>query len=352
MTLRNRVMLSPMCMYSAKDGAPTDWHFVHLGARAVGGVGLVMAEATAVEARGRISVEDLGIWSDEHVAPLGRLTALIESHGATPGIQLAHAGRKGSGHAPWVPGPRPIKPSDGGWQTVGPSAIPYSDVFPAPRALSEGEIGEVVRAFGQGARRAREAGFRVIEIQACHGYLLHEFLSPIANARTDRYGGSFENRIRFVEEVVAATRAEWPPERPLFMRLSSTDWFDDRPSWRLEDSIRLAAHLHDRGIDLFDCSSASIVPNPSMPIGPGYQVRFADAIRREAKVPTAAVGLISEPALADEIIRSGKADLVVVGRALLEDPNWTLRAARELGAQVEWPVQYPMRRWEKYAQTR
>jgi len=347
-TLRNRVMLSPMCMYSARDGAPTDWHFVHLGARAMGGVGLVMTEAAAVEDRGRISLEDLGIWSDEHVAPLRRLTAMIAGHGATPGIQLAHAGRKGSANAPWVAGPRPIPPSQGGWVTVGPSAVAFSDAYPPPHALTESEIAGVVQAFGAGAGRAREAGFRVIEIQACHGYLLHEFLSPIANMRTDRYGGSFENRVRIVDQVVDAVRGEWPADLPLFVRLSSTDWFEDRPSWRLPDSIRLATELKPRGVDLFDCSSASIVPNPKFPIGPGYQVRFAEAIRNEAGVLTSAVGLITEPELANEIITSGRADLVTIGRALLEDPNWTYRAARELGVPPEWPVQYPIPKWEKY----
>lgn len=339
-TLRNRIMLSPMCQYSAVDGLANDWHLVHLGARAVGGAALVVTEATAVEERGRISPSDLGIWSEAHVAPLARLAGVIERGGAVPGIQLAHAGRKASTKLPWVSGPRPLGPADGAWATVGPSPIPFDPDFAAPRELTTGEVAGVVESFGQAARRARRAGFKVIEIHAGHGYLLHQFFSPVANRRSDRYGGTFEGRVRIGLEVVEAIRAEWPAAQPLFMRLSATDWLDDRPSWTLADSIALARLVRPLGVDVIACSSGSMVRGAGPSETPGFQVPFAEAIRREAEVRTAAVGMITDPFQAEEIVASGKADLVALGRAMLVDPHWPLRAARTLGAEGLWPDQY------------
>jgi 2,4-dienoyl-CoA reductase-like NADH-dependent reductase (Old Yellow Enzyme family) len=338
--LRNRVMLAPMCQYSAVDGLVNDWHRVHLGARAVGGAGLVLTEATAVEARGRISPADLGIWSDDHVEGLAGLVALIEAQGAIPGIQLAHAGRKASTKIPWVAGHRWLGPDDGGWPTVAPSAIPFGEGFASPEPLTEGQIRVLVGAWGAAARRARQAGFRVIEIHAAHGYLLHEFMSPVANERTDAYGGSFDNRVRLTLEVVDAIRAEWPDDRPLFMRVSATDWIDDRPSWTLPDTIRLARLVADHGVDLIDCSSGSMLRSAPSPEAPGFQVPFAEAVRREAGIATAAVGLITDPVMAEAIVAAGRADLVAIGRAMLTDPNWPLHAAQALGVDGPWPPQY------------
>lgn len=339
-TLRNRIMLSPMCQYSSTDGLANDWHIVHLGARAVGGAALVVTEATAVEERGRISPADLGIWSEAHVASLARLADVIEQNGAVPGIQLAHAGRKASTKLPWAPGPRPLGPADGGWATVGPSPIAFGPGFAEPRELTAGEVGGIVEAWGAAARRARRAGFKVIEIHAGHGYLLHQFFSPVANRRSDRYGESFEGRVRVGLEVVEAIRAEWPAELPLFMRLSATDWIDDRPSWTLADSIRLARLVRPLGVDLIDCSSGSMVRGAEPPETPGFQVPFAEAIRREGEILTAAVGMITDPHQAEEIVASGRADLVALGRAMLVDPHWPLRAARTLGVEGLWPDQY------------
>jgi len=338
--LRNRIMLAPMCQYSSIDGFVDDWHRIHLGARAVGGTGLVLTEATAVEARGRISAADLGIWSDDHVPGLAGLAAIIESHGAVPGIQLAHAGRKASTKVPWMPGPRALTPDEGAWPTVAPSAIPFGPGFPAPHPLGADEIVEIVAAWSAAARRAREAGFRVIEIHAAHGYLLHEFMSPVSNDRTDDYGGSFESRVRLTVEVIDAIRAEWPAELPLFMRLSATDWIDDRPSWVLDDTIRLARLAAEHGVDLIDCSSGSMVRSAPAPEAPLFQVPFAAAIRREAGIATAAVGLITTPEQAASIIAAGHADLVAIGRAMLSDPNWPLHAARALDQEGPWPNQY------------
>jgi 2,4-dienoyl-CoA reductase-like NADH-dependent reductase (Old Yellow Enzyme family) len=334
-TLRNRIGVSPMCQYSSKDGVATDWHLVHLGSRAVGGAGVVFVEATAVEPRGRISPDDMGLWSDAHAEPLARIARFVEAQGALPGIQLAHAGRKGSTSAPWLGG-KPVADRDGGWRVVGASAVPFAEGWRVPEPLDAGGIAEITRAFRAAAARARDAGFRFLELHAAHGYLLHSFHSPISNRRIDAYGGRFENRVRFTIEVTEALRREWPDHLPLSVRLSCTDWVEG--GWTLEESVRLASLLRDRGVDLVDCSSGGNVPNARIPLTPGYQVPFAEAIRRGAGVPTAAVGLITEPAQADEIVRRGQADLVLLARAELRDPYWPLHAARALGQPGAVPV--------------
>ncbi len=336
--LRNRVGVSPMCQYSSTDGFANDWHFLHLGSRAVGGAGLVITEATSVTADGRISPGDLGIWDDAHVDGLARCVRLVAEHGAVPGIQLAHAGRKASTAVPWV-GSGPVEPEDGGWSPVwGPSEIAFGRRSPVPRALDADGIRGVVRAFADGARRALQAGFQVAEIHAAHGYLLHQFLSPLSNGRTDAYGGPFENRIRLTLEVVDAVRAVWPDALPLFVRISATDWADG--GWDLEQSVELARVLAARGVDLVDCSSGGAVPGVTIPVGPGYQTRFAAEVRARGGIATAAVGLITDPRQADDIIRRGDADVVLLARELLRDPYWPLRAARALGHAAPWPVQY------------
>ncbi|HEU4456569.1 MAG TPA: NADH:flavin oxidoreductase/NADH oxidase [Longimicrobium sp.] len=337
-TFRNRVGVSPMCQYSAVDGMPNEWHFVHLGSRAVGGAGMVIAEATAVTAEGRISPADLGIWSDAHTEPLARCARFIESRGAVAGIQLAHAGRKASTAPPWRGGGY-LDEGEGGWRPiVAPSAVPFRDGAPVPEALDEAGIRRVVDGFRDGARRAREAGFRVVEIHAAHGYLLHQFLSPLSNRRADAYGGAFENRIRLTVEVTRAVREVWPENLPLFLRISATDWAEG--GWDAEQSVELARALGPLGIDLVDCSTGGLVPGVRIPVGPGYQVEFAERIRREAHLATAAVGLITDAAQADEIIRAGRAEVVLLARQLLRDPYWPLRAARQLGVEMPWPEQY------------
>jgi 2,4-dienoyl-CoA reductase-like NADH-dependent reductase (Old Yellow Enzyme family) len=337
-TLRNRVGVSPMCQYSSVDGFATDWHLVHLGSRAVGGAGLVIAEATAVLPEGRISPSDLGIWSDAHVEPLARCARFIAEQGAVPGIQLAHAGRKASTAAPWNGG-GPLRPEQGGWRPiVAPSAIPFRPSDPVPEALDEVGIQRVVDAFAVAARRALDAGFRVIEVHAAHGYLLHEFLSPLSNHRTDAYGGSLENRARLTVDVVDAVRRVWPAELPLFVRISATDWIAD--GWDIEQSVALTRMLAPLGVDVIDCSSGGIAPGARIPVAPGYQVEFAQRIRRDTDVMTAAVGLITTPHQAEGIVRDGCADLVLLAREELRDPYWPLHAARKLGAEIAWPVQY------------
>jgi len=337
-TLRNRVGVSPMCQYSSVDGFANDWHFLHLGSRAVGGAAIVIAEATAVTADGRISPGDLGIWSDEHVESLARCVRLIEANGAAAGIQLSHAGRKASTAAPWHGG-HAVGTEEGGWSPVwAPSAVAFGSRSPVPRALDMAGIRAVVQAFADGARRAREAGFRVVELHAAHGYLLHQFLSPLSNQRADEYGGSFENRIRIVLETVDAVRGAWPDSLPLLVRISATDWLDG--GWDLEQSVELARVLKERGVDLVDCSSGGLAPGAKIPVGPGYQAHFAAEIRRRTGMATAAVGLITDPAQADALIRGGDADLVLLARAMLRDPYWALHAARALGAESQWPVQY------------
>jgi 2,4-dienoyl-CoA reductase-like NADH-dependent reductase (Old Yellow Enzyme family) len=337
LTLRNRIAVSPMCEYSSLDGFADDWHLVHLGSRAVGGAGLVFTEAAAVTPEGRITPADLGIWRDEHVAFLSRCTAFIRAHGAASGIQLAHAGRKASTTRPWEGGLQ-IGPDAGGWTPVAPSPIPFRPGDVTPTALDHAGIASLVDAFAAATRRSVAAGFEVVEIHAAHGYLLHEFLSPLCNQRADEYGGSFENRIRLLLEVTAAVRAEWPGHLPLFVRISATDWVED--GWDLPQSVELARRLRPLGVDLVDCSSGGTVPGAKIPAAPGYQVPFAEAVRCETGMPTGAVGLITEPAQADAIVANGQADLVLLARELLRDPYWPLHAAHALGAKVTWPAQY------------
>ena len=337
LTLANRVVVSPMCQYSSVDGFSNDWHLVHLGSRAVGGASLVFTEATAVMENGRISPQDLGIYDDGHVAGLARIVKVIHGQRAAAGIQLAHAGRKASTAAPSAGG-CVVAPAEGGWEAVGPGDAAFSPTYPVPRSLSVAEIGAVVAAFGQAALRAREAGFDVAELHAAHGYLIHEFLSPLVNTRTDEYGGSFDNRARLCLEAVDAVRRVWPEQLPVFVRISSTDWKDG--GWDIEQSVELARRLRDRGVDLVDCSSGGAVADAKIPAGPGYQVPFAERIRRDAGVPTGAVGLITEAAQADGIVRSGQADCVLLGREMLRDPYWPLHAAQQIGHLAPWPTQY------------
>jgi 2,4-dienoyl-CoA reductase-like NADH-dependent reductase (Old Yellow Enzyme family) len=334
----NRVFVSPMCEYSSVDGYANDWHLVHLGSRAVGGAGLVLTEATAVLPEGRISPQDLGIWKDEHVDPLKRIVSFIHEQGSVAGMQLAHAGRKASTQRPWE-GDGVVPETEGGWQNVmAPSAIPFADNYPTPQALTVDGIRQVVRAFADAARRACDAGFRVIEIHAAHGYLIHEFLSPLSNHRDDTYGGSFENRTRLIREIVAAVRSSWPKGAPLFVRISATDWVEG--GWDLKQSIELARSLKQLGVDLIDCSSGGTVPHAKIPAGPGYQTTFAQRIRHEAEILTGAVGMITSPVQAEQIIGTGQADAILIAREFLRDPYWPLRAATELGQSISWPVQY------------
>lgn len=336
-TLANRILVSPMCQYSSVDGFSNDWHYVHLGSRAVGGAALVFTEASGVLASGRISPQDLGIYDDGHVAGLRRIVQFIHAQGTLAGMQLAHAGRKASTARPWE-GARAVAVSNGGWEPVGPTSEPFTATYPVPRALGLADIPVIVDAFRAAARRALEAGFDVVEVHAAHGYLIHEFLSPLVNTRTDQYGGSYDNRVRLCLEVVDAVRAVWPDRLPVFVRISSTDWKDG--GWDIEQSVELARRLRGHGVDLVDCSSGGAVHDAKIPIGPGYQVPFAERIRRDAGIATGAVGLIADAAQADAIVRGGQADCVLLARELLRDPYWPLRAARELGHQVPWPPQY------------
>jgi 2,4-dienoyl-CoA reductase-like NADH-dependent reductase (Old Yellow Enzyme family) len=338
--LRNRIVVSPMCQYSSPGGLATDWHLVHLGSRAVGGAGLVFTEATAVTEQGRISPDDLGLWSDAHIGPLERVAAFVRGQGAAAGIQLAHAGRKAATAAPWQGG-RPLGPEAGGWPVVGPSAMAFAPGYQTPRELTHAEIRNVVAAFAATARRALAAGFQVAEIHGAHGYLLHEFLSPVSNRRGDNYGGSLQNRMRLTLEVVEAVRAVWPPELPVWLRISSTDWAGDGgEGWDIIDSVALAKEAGRLGVDVLDCSSGGNLAAAKIPVGPGYQTPFAERIRQEAGVMTAAVGMITSPEQAEHILRTGQADLVVLARELLRNPYWPLRAARRLGGEASWPVQY------------
>jgi 2,4-dienoyl-CoA reductase-like NADH-dependent reductase (Old Yellow Enzyme family) len=337
LNLANRVLVSPMCQYSSVDGLATDWHLVHLGSRAVGGAALVFTEASAVTAEGRISPQDLGIYDDRHVEGLARIVRFIQGQGAAAGIQLAHAGRKGSTPRPWDSG-RAVASADGGWEPVGPTGEPFTAGYPVPRALMVAEIAEVVAAFRTAAARARAAGFDVAEIHAAHGYLIHEFLSPLVNTRTDEYGGSYDNRVRLCLDIVDAVRSAWPENLPVFVRLSCTDWKEG--GWDVEQSVELARRLRERGVDLVDCSSGGAVSDAKITVGPGYQVPFAERIKREAGIATGAVGMITYPAQADAIVRDGQADCVLLARELLRDPYWPLHAAQALAHQVPWPVQY------------
>ena len=334
-TLRNRIGVSPMCQYSASDGVANDWHLVHLGARAVGGAGLIITEATAVEARGRISPGDLGLWSDAQIEPLARVVRFTATHGAVACVQLAHAGRKASHTAPWH-GDAALPEARGGWPVIGPSALPFAEGEPVPAEMTKADIAAVVAAFKSAAVRAHTAGFGAIELHAAHGYLVHSFYSPLSNRRSDEYGGSFDNRVRFAREVVRALRSVWPEERLLFVRLSCSDWTEG--GWTIADTVALARLLRQDGADMIDCSSGGIVPHAQVPVGAGYQVPFAEAVRRGAGIATAAVGMITEPAQADEIVRNGRADLVLLARAELRDPHWPLHAAHALGHAAHAPV--------------
>ena len=336
--LSNRIAVSPMCQYSCEDGFATDWHLVHLGGRAIGGAALVMAEATAVFPEARISPQDLGIWSEAHIEPLARIAKFIHSQGSVAGIQLAHAGRKASTARPWEGGGK-VTPQEGGWSdVVAPSAVAFAPNYHMPAAVTAERISAIADAFGKAAQRALEAGFRVLEIHSAHGYFLHEFLSPLSNHRSDLYGGSFENRTRIVREVVAKVRRFWPERLPLFIRISATDWVEG--GWDIEQAVELARSLRPLGVDLVDCSSGGNVADAKIPIGPGYQVQFAERIRRDAGVLTGAVGMITEAHQADEIIRKGQADIVLLAREMLRDPYWPLHAAAELGKPISWPAQY------------
>jgi 2,4-dienoyl-CoA reductase-like NADH-dependent reductase (Old Yellow Enzyme family) len=335
--LKNRIVVSPMCQYSAKDGHPQNWHLVHLGSRAVGGAALVMTEATAVETRGRISPADTGIYEEAHVESWRPIAEFIRSQGAIPGMQLAHAGRKGSVTPPWDGG-KAIAPQDGGWAPVAPSPIAFGEGYAVPEALATKAITDVVKAFANAATRALAAGFEVLELHAAHGYLLHQFLSPLCNERTDEYGGTFENRIRLALQVAGAVRDVWPHRLPLFVRLSASDWKEG--GWDLEQTIALSAKLKPVGVDLIDVSSGGTVPGVKIPLGPGYQVRFAEAIRKQAGIATGAVGLITEPAQAETILMGEQADLIFLAREMLRDPYWPRRAAKMLGEKIKPPVQY------------
>jgi 2,4-dienoyl-CoA reductase-like NADH-dependent reductase (Old Yellow Enzyme family) len=338
LTLPNRIAVSPMCEYSSQDGFANDWHLVHLGSRAVGGAGLVLTEASAVLPEGRITPHDLGIWKDEHIAPLARIVDFLHAQGAHAGIQLAHAGRKASMNRPWD-GEHLLSPAEGGWTEVAaPSAIAFTDKYAQPHELDLAGIERVKAGFAAAARRALAAGFDVVEVHSAHGYLLHEFLSPLSNHRTDAYGGSFDNRIRLLLETVDAVRSEWPANLPLFVRISATDWTEG--GWDIEQSVALARLLPQHNVDLVDCSSGGNVSGATIPTGPGYQVPFAARIRSEAGIATSAVGQITSPAQADQIVRTGEADLVLLARQMLRDPYWPLHAAEELGVTVPWPPQY------------
>jgi 2,4-dienoyl-CoA reductase-like NADH-dependent reductase (Old Yellow Enzyme family) len=334
---RNRIFVSPMCQYSSENGMPTDWHLVHLGSRAVGGAALVMVEATAVSPEGRISPWDSGMWSEEHPRAFARIAAFIKAQGALPGIQLAHAGRKASIDVPWR-GDRPLGENEGGWRPLAPSPLPFDALSPMPREMMREDIEEVTAQFVEAARRSLRAGFEVLELHVAHGYLLHEFLSPLSNQRKDESGGPFENRVRFPLKVAEAVREVWPDRLPLFVRISCTDWVEG--GWDLDQSIELCRRLKAAGVDLIDCSSGGLVRDAVIPAGPGYQTPFADAIRKEVGIAVAAVGFITHPVQAEQIVATGQADAVFLAREMLRDPYWPLHAAKVLGTDIPWPPQY------------
>ena len=334
---RNRIFLSPMCQYSAQDGLPNDWHFVHLGSRAVGGAGLIIAEATAVSPEGRITPGDLGIWNDDQGRAFERIVRFVSHQGAVPGIQIGHAGRKASTMIPWH-GDGAVSASDGGWEVLAPSAARFSDHYPQPRMMTAGDIEVVIGQWGAAARRCREAGFQVVEIHMAHGYLLHQFLSPLSNQRNDQYGGSLENRMRFPLAAARAVRQNWPDRLPLFVRISATDWIEG--GWDLEQSLVLVGKLKEIGVDLIDCSSGGVAPGAKIPTEPGYQAKFAEEIRRQAGIFTGAVGQITDPVQAESILVSGQADAIIIARELLRDPYFPLRAAKRLGDDPCYPPQY------------
>lgn len=337
LSLKNRIVVSPMCQYSAEDGFTSDYHLVHLGSRAMGGAGLIITEAASVSPEGRISPGDIGIWKDEHIAGLKRIVDFIHQYGSVAGIQLAHAGRKASFKAPWLD-PKQISIAEGGWQTVAPSAIPFNEEDTVPEALSLEGIQKVKDDFKAATQRAIEAGFKVIEIHAAHGYLIHQFLSPLANERTDQYGGSFENRIRLLLELVETIQEVWPAENALFVRISATDWAEG--GWNAEESVKLAAILKDKGVDLIDASSGGLTKKQQIPVFPGYQVQFAEQIKKETGILTAAVGLITSAQQAEDILKEEKADLILLAREFLRDPYFPLHAAEALEVELKWPVQY------------
>jgi 2,4-dienoyl-CoA reductase-like NADH-dependent reductase (Old Yellow Enzyme family) len=334
---RNRIFVSPMCQYSSLNGLPTDWHLVHLGSRAVGGAGLVVVEATAISPEGRISPDDSGIWNDAQAEAFAPITRFIREQGAIAGIQLAHAGRKGSCSLPWLGGD-PLGVEACGWQPLAPSAVPFASGHPVPRALTPDEMAVIKTQFRTAARRALAAGFQVIELHMAHGYLLHEFLSPLVNQRHDEYGGSLENRLRFPLQIARAVREEWPDNLPLFVRISATDWVEG--GWDIDQSVILARQLQQIGVDLIDCSSGFAVPDEPVPFGPGFQVPFAARIRSEAGIASGAVGFITEPVQAEQIVATGQADVVFLARQMLRDPYWPLHAAKALHVDIPWPNQY------------
>jgi 2,4-dienoyl-CoA reductase-like NADH-dependent reductase (Old Yellow Enzyme family) len=336
-TFKNRIIVSPMCEYSSVDGFANEWHLVHLGSRAVGGAGLIITEATAVSPEGRISPNDLGIWKNAHLDKLKTIVSFIHKHKAVAGIQLAHAGRKASFPAPWK-GTQQIKKENGGWQAVSSGALPFYEGDEPPEELNKEGIKKVIDDFKAATQRALSAGFKLLEIHAAHGYLIHQFLSPLCNQRTDEYGGSFENRIRLLKEITEAIQSVWPQELPLFVRISSTDWMEG--GWNEHDSVRLAEILKNMGVDLIDCSTGGIVPGAKIPVGPGYQVRFAAQIKKETGVLTGAVGMITSAGQAEEILSKDEADFIVMAREMLRDPYFALHAAQQLGVEVEWPEQY------------
>lgn len=341
-TLKNRIVVSPMCQYTAVDGFANDWHLVHLGGFAVGGAALIVAEATGISPEARISPADLGLWNDEHIIKLAQINAFIKQHGAVPGIQLAHAGRKASTMVPWE-GRDEVKPEDGGWQTVAPTAIPFADNYPHPIALDETGIEKVIADFKSATERAVKAGFEVIEIHASHGYLLHQFLSPLSNQRTDAYGGSFENRIRLLLEVIAEVQAVLPQQLPLFVRIPGSDWAEG--GWSADDAVALAAVLKARGVDVMDVTSGGLVTHQKIAVGPAYQTPFAAKVKRETGALTSTAGLITNAVQAESILVNGEADLIMIARELLRDPHFPLRAAHELKVNIDWPVQYERAQW-------
>jgi 2,4-dienoyl-CoA reductase-like NADH-dependent reductase (Old Yellow Enzyme family) len=336
-TLKNRIVMAPMCQYSSVDGFANDWHLIHLGSRAVGGTGLIITEATAVSPEGRITPYDLGIWKDEHIEGLQRITKFLEAHGAVPGIQLAHAGRKASHHRPWE-GAEALTSEEGAWQTLGPSAMAFKEGEPAPLEMTKEQITQLIADFKTATQRALQAGFKVVEIHAAHGYLLHEYLSPLSNSRTDDYGGSFENRIRLLLNVTKAVQEVWPADYPLFVRISATDWVED--GWTVEDSVALAKLLKAGGVDLIDCSTGGNIGGVRIPLVPMYQVPFAEQVKKDAGILTGAVGLITTARECEQVLQSGQADLIFLARQLLRDPYFPLHAAKELGVDIAWPSQY------------
>lgn len=334
---RNRIFQSPMCQYSSTDGLPNNWHLVHLGSRAVGGAALIMAEATSVSPAGRISPGDTGIWSAKHADEFNRITGFIEQQNAVPGIQIAHAGRKASTDLPWRGG-RPLTPENGCWQPLAPSPIPFDSDSAVPYELTKEDLEQIISQYADSTRYSLRAGFKVLEIHMAHGYLLHEFLSPVSNHRSDEYGGTFANRIRFPLRIADAVRRLWPDDLPLFVRLSCTDWLEG--GWDIEQSIEFSRKLKDSGVDLIDCSSGGISPSAIMPLEPGFQVPFAEKIRQSVGIATGAVGLITDPLQAEQIVKSGQADVVFLARELLRNPYWPLHAAKTLGMDISWPSQY------------